>query len=339
VKFLIAGLGSIGRRHLRNLVALGEEDIVLYRTGKSTLPDDELEPFLTEYTLEDALGHGPDAVIVSNPTAFHLNVAIPAAKQGCHLLIEKPVSHSMDRIGELQAAVSRGGGRVLVGFQFRFHPGLQKVKSWIETGLIGTPVYAQVCWGEYLPGWHPWEDFRNGYAAREDLGGGVLLTLCHPFDYLRWIFGELESITTNLGHAGPWDIGVEDSADSLLRFHSGLNGSVHLDYLQRPAEHSLKVVGTKGMITWANEDGAARHYDAQSDRWKTFRLPSDFERNKLFLDEMTHFLSVIRGHEEPVCDLGDGIAVMEVLISARQSAMSGERSRIAKLHAGGDESP
>jgi predicted dehydrogenase len=150
MKFMIAGLGSIGRRHLRNLKALGEEDIVLYRSGLSTLQDDELEGYITETGLEAALAHKPDAVIVSNPTALHLDVAIPAAEAGCHLLLEKPVSHNLERVDELLAAVKRGGGKVLVGYQFRFHPGLQAVKRWLMEGRIGKPISAHAHWGEWV---------------------------------------------------------------------------------------------------------------------------------------------------------------------------------------------
>ena len=80
MKFVIAGLGSVGRRHLRNLVALGERDIVLFRTHRSTLPDDELSDFPVETDLNEVLSQNPEAVIVSNPTALHLDVAIPAAQ-------------------------------------------------------------------------------------------------------------------------------------------------------------------------------------------------------------------------------------------------------------------
>jgi hypothetical protein len=121
---------------LRNLLALGEKDITIYRTGRSTLPEDELAGFPVETDLKAALAHHPEAVIVANPTALHLEVAIPAAERGCHLLIEKPVSHSLDGIERLQGAVERGGGEVLVGFQFHFHPGLQKIKQ-----LISSPAF------------------------------------------------------------------------------------------------------------------------------------------------------------------------------------------------------
>jgi len=213
MKFMIAGLGSVGRRHLRNLIALGEKDILLYRSGKSTLPDDELKEYVTETNIDAALAHKPDAVIVSNPTALHLDVAIPAAEAGCHLLLEKPISHNLARIEELQAAVERGGGKILVGYQFRFHPGLQGVKRWLEEGKIGKPVSVRAHWGEYLPSWHPWEDYQNSYAARYDLGGGVVLTLCHPFDYLRWLLGDVGSVMGIVGNLGDLRLEVEDTAD------------------------------------------------------------------------------------------------------------------------------
>src|SRR5215211_1230100 len=123
MKFLIVGLGSIGRRHFRNLIALGEKDIILLRTRKSTLPDDELAGYPVETDLQQALKkHRPEAVIVANPTSMHLDVAIPAAEVGCHILLEKPVSHSLDRLEDLQNAAQKSGSRILVGFQFRYHP-------------------------------------------------------------------------------------------------------------------------------------------------------------------------------------------------------------------------
>jgi predicted dehydrogenase len=143
---MIAGLGSIGRRHLRNLKALGEEGIVFYRSSRSTLKDDEFEGYITETGLEAAFAHKPDVVIISNSTALHLDVAIPAAEVGCHLLLEKPVSHNLERVDELLAAVKRGGGKVLVGYQFRFHPGLQAVKRWLVEGRIGKPISAHAPW-------------------------------------------------------------------------------------------------------------------------------------------------------------------------------------------------
>jgi predicted dehydrogenase len=316
MRFLIAGLGSIGRRHLRNLTALGERDIILYRSRLSPLPDDELAGFPVETGLADALARRPEAVVISNPTSLHLDVAIPAAEAGCHLLLEKPVSHSLDRLGELRSAVQRGGGRVLVGFQFRFHPSLQTAARLLAEGAIGRPVSARAHWGEYLPDWHPWEDYRQGYAARTDLGGGVVLTLCHPLDYLRWLLGRPEltwACTDTLGDLG---IPVEDVAELGLRFPNGALGSVHLDYLQQPASHHVEIVGTQGTLRWSQDDGSLRIYRAEHGRWEIFAPPEGFERNRMFLDEMRHFVAVVRGQAAPCCTLDDGIHTLEIALKA-----------------------
>src|SRR5512138_2561661 len=139
MKILIAGLGSIGRRHFRNLIALGEKDIVLLRTRKATLPDDELAGYPVETDLQEALKrHKPEAVIVANPTSMHLEVAIPAAQAGCHVLLEKPVSHSLERLDVLKSIAEKSGSRILVGFQFRYHPTLNKAGELIRSNAIGS---------------------------------------------------------------------------------------------------------------------------------------------------------------------------------------------------------
>ena len=185
MKFLIAGFGSIGRRHLRNLISLGQNDIVLLRSHKSTLPEDEIKDIPVETNITDALAHHPDGVVIANPTALHLDTAIPAAEAGCAVFMEKPVTDSLDRLPELRQALTKNRGRMQMGFQFRFHPGFATLRELIDAGRIGRPLSFRAEWGEYLPGWHPWEDYRKSYSARKDLGGGVLLTLSHPLDYVR----------------------------------------------------------------------------------------------------------------------------------------------------------
>lgn len=329
MRFLICGLGSNGRRHLRNLQALNQRDVVLLRTGKSTLPEEELAGLPVERNLEQALDRWyPDAVIVSNPTALHLDVAIPAAEAGCHLLLEKSISHSMEGINELRSAVQRGGGQVLVGFQFRYHPGLLAVLQLLEESTIGRPISGHVHWGEYLPDWHPWEDYRCSYSARKELGGGVVLTLCHPFDYLRWLLGEITAVSAELSTLGDLGLQVEDTAEVMLTFAQGPLASVHLDYNQRPASHWLEIVGTEGTIRWDNQDGAARWWTSEAGSWRQIEVPPNFERNTLFLEEMRHFIEILSRGALPRCTLEDGIRALEVAMAAHQSAALGQRIEI-----------
>ena len=327
MKYMIAGFGSIGRRHFRNLLALGERDILLYRTNKSTLSDEEIMGYPVETDLQRALDHRPNAVIISNPTAYHLDVAVPAAKAGCHIFMEKPVSHSLVGLDDLLNAQQYGEGQIFVGFQFRFHPGIRKIQSLLEEGDLGKLLSVRAHWGEYLPDWHPWEDYRQAYSAREDLGGGVLLTLCHPFDYLRWLVGEVEALWAFSGRLGELELSVEDTAEVGFRFRNGALGSLHLDYNQRPAHHYLEIVGTQGTVRWNYSDGKARVYHAgnHAPGWETQNMPSgietpNYDRNDMFLDEMQHFINVVRGETQPRCTLDDGIQALRLALAAHESA-------------------
>jgi predicted dehydrogenase len=340
MKFLIAGLGSIGRRHFRNLIALGEKDIILLRTRRATLPDDELAGFPVETDIQQALKtRKPDAVIVANPTSMHLDIAIPAAEAGCHILLEKPVSNSLERLNTLQQAAQKSGSRILVGFQFRYHPTLNKARELIQAGALGKILTVHAHWGEYLPQWHPWEDYRQSYAARADLGGGVIVTLTHPLDYLRFISGEVESLWSFNGHISPLDVDVEDVAEIGLKFKNGAIGGVHLNYVQRPPVHKLEIVGTNGTLRWDNADGLLHFHRIPAPFGsyadvptaaviESFSPPEAFDRNQLFLAQTHHFVEIIQSQKEPLCSLADGIMALRLALAAKESQ---EKSRIISL--------
>lgn len=318
MRFLIAGYGSIGRRHLRNLIALGENDIVLLRSHKSTLPDEEVKDIPVETTIGAALSHHPDGVIIANPTALHLDAAIPAADAGCAVFMEKPISDSYERLPELRKALSRNGGRFQMGFQFRFHPGLLKAKQLITEGAIGSPLSFRAEWGEYLPGWHPWEDYRASYSARKDLGGGVLLTLSHPLDYVRWLFGDPCWIWGMNGKISDLELDTDDIAEIGMQMDSGVTGSIHLDYYSRPVKNCLEVVGTEGRLVCGNLDGIVKL--SAPDREEEIFVPEPaYDRNDMFINEMKRFIAVTAGEAAPSCTLEDGIAAQRMVELIRRS--------------------
>ena len=320
MKILIAGLGSIGRRHLRNLIALGEKDIILYRTGKSTLDDAELASFETYTDLNEALAQKPEGVIISNPSALHMDIALPAARAGANLLIEKPVSDTLDGLDELQETLDAHGKRAMTGFHFRYHPVLQDIKRIIQDQTLGKVLYARAHWGEYLPDWHPWEDYRQTYAARADLGGGVVNTLSHPFDYLRWLLGEVDSLSAQLAHLSALELSVEDHADVSLKFASGVMASVHLDYYQKPPSHTLDISFEKGRILWDNATSSALLHYADGRPSERLLASEGFERNTMFLEEVRAFLSLCRGETLDYCSLQDGIRAQQIVETVKRSS-------------------
>jgi predicted dehydrogenase len=116
-----------------------------------------------------------------------------------------------------------------------------------------------------------------------------------------------------------------------LTFESGVVGSVHLDYYQQPPAHWLEVNGTQGQVRWDSGTGTARIYTAHDDRWVTIEPPIGFERNALFLTEMRHFLSVIKGEEPSRCSLEDGIKSLVLTTAVHESARMGIKVEIPHI--------
>jgi predicted dehydrogenase len=324
MKFLVAGLGSIGQRHIKNLSGLRSCDILAYRVRKRTL-DGLVEKYnvKTYVDLEEALDQKPDSILVTNPTSHHIPVAISSARRGCHLFIEKPLSDQLDGTDELERLVGKKNLVCLIGCNFRFHPGLGLVKKLLDDQEIGKVISARIQAGEYLPDWHPEEDYREGYSARKDLGGGVILTLIHELDYAYWFFGKPAKVFCFADKLSKLDIDVEDTAEILMKYPDGNVIEIHLDYIQRTPSRSCQIIGEKGTILWDYHKNLVELFTAKSGMWKSFPGESDFERNQMFVDEMRHFLSCIEGKEKSLISLRDGKEVLKIALAVKESAKTG----------------
>ena len=324
MKFLICGIGSAGQRHYCNLKTLGCDDISVYHTGlgqalftKAFLEANRPRIFRD---LQRALEKKPDAVFVTNPTALHIPVALEAARAGCHLFIEKPLSHDLDGVSELEEIVRKNELAVQIGYHFRFHPVLLEAKRWLGSGSIGKPVSAHVSMGERVSDWHPWEDYRRSYACRSDLGGGVILTQSHDLDYLCWLFGPVEKdgIAAFGGRLGNLDIDVEDVAHIILRFQSGLIASASLDYFQQPPTRNLEIAGTKGkIIACLSEPSFGMLYTNDESSPLVYQR-REFSRNDIYISELKNFLECLQTGRKPDGGLEQGREVLEIALAARR---------------------
>jgi len=275
--------------------------------------------------LESALAEKPDVAFICNPSSLHIPVALACIRAGCDLFIEKPLSDGLAGLPELQALVEKQARIVMVGYQLRFHPCFLRMQELVRKGLLGNLLGVRAAVGEYLPGWHRYEDYRQGYAARADLGGGVLLSQIHEFDYLYSLFGKAKRLFSIGGHWSNLEIDVEDVASTLMECEfAGRPLPVHLqqDYLQRPPQRQCEVIGDAGKAILDFSTLSVTLYGVEGNVADRFACEG-LDRNQLFIHEMQHFLDCVKTRSKPVVDLGEGMWSLRLALAAKESIATG----------------
>ncbi len=340
MKVLVAGVGSIGQRHIRNLrTEFGDGvEILAYRTrGLDRVLTDQLsivegaradEHYGIEVftDLGEALSEKPDVAFVTNPSSLHIATALQAAKAGCHLFIEKPLSHSLDGIDELARVAAEKSLVVALGYQLRFHPCIRLVGKLLAEGSIGRVLGASLHVGEYLPAWHAYEDYRQMYAARKDLGGGVVFTQIHEIDLVYSWFGMPRQAFALGGHWSELEIDVEDTASILLECsHHGrpLPAHLYMDYVQRPTTRKYEILGDCGRIVVDIVSNRVEVVSADPEKQPEVSSFPDFVRNQMFVDELKQFFDSLDGSAEPEVSLADGVQSFKIAMAAMQSIEAG----------------
>lgn len=321
---LVVGCGSIGRRHLQNLKSLGWNNLIAFDANESRLHEASSQlDAIPVSTLEEGLERSPLAVLVCVPSYLHVSIAKKAIEAGCHLLVEKPVSHQLEGVAGLARELDARGLVGIVGFNLRFHPGLRKTKQLLSQGAIGRLLSCRLNAGQYLPDWHPWEDYRKGYSANRTMGGGILLDT-HEFEYLGWLVGRPKELSCFSDKVSDLDIDTEDVAEVNFWFESGAIGNLHVDYLQRSYQRRYEFYGESGTLVWDYSNGVEL-FDAQTRKWMDFEEGRNVDPNESYLKEMRHFLACMEGREKPEVDFHRGIEVLEWTIAAKESAQTGKK--------------
>jgi predicted dehydrogenase len=337
MRALVVGLGSIGRRHARNWTALGLGPLSVCRRPRSapsepSAPSVDLDLEAREFTdLEAALNEQPDVVLVTNPTSLHVATACHALRAGAHVFVEKPLGHQLHGVADLLDHANQSKRQLMVGYNLRFHPGLARMKQLIDQHAIGTVVSVRAEVGEYLPDWHPAEDYRRGYSARRELGGGPVLTFSHELDAVCWMLGAPARVLGMTAHASALEIDTEDVAELVLQFAQGPLASVHVDFARRPPHRSLEIVGEQGVLRWEYEEGRLLQYATATRQWRVEEGDRGFERNAMYLAELRHFVGCVRGEiERPLIDGAQGAAVLAIALAGLRSASTGHVIDLAK---------
>ena len=323
MRFLVVGTGSIGLRHCRNLVTLGHE-VTAWDVDPAHLDEAGGVPGIEIVRdFNEALGAKPAAALICTPPASHVKIARQALESGAHLFIEKPLAVTTSDALPLVAEAERQHRILAVGFNLRFLPSLRRVKTLLDDKRMGRVLTVRAEFGSYLPEWRPGRDYRENYAVRSALGGGILLDAVHELDYLTWLFGDVSDVSCTAGHVSELAGDTEDLAEVTLRFESGVLAQVHLDYLQRVYRRNLQVIGDAGTIVWDYPTHSVT--TLASDAQPEIVAAMDGDANKMYVDELHHFVRCVEGRESPMVDGREALRSLRLVDAAKTSAREGRR--------------
>lgn len=289
---LVFGAGSIGERHLGILQKLGYTNLWVYRQRNLPLRTVEGGTLRVVTDLGPLDGIPFAAAIVCTPTAQHLPQTLWCVRRQIPVLIEKPLSHTLEGLDELSVALAENPTLIQVAYMLRYHPFFQKLKGLIQNEELGTLLSVQTYWGEYLPDWHPWEDYRQSYAARRELGGGVALTLSHDLDLVNWLAGSpVKNWNTLKNYRSALEINVESGADVSLGYENGITAHCHLNFHERVPRRWYRFVFGEGSV---EVDYLRATYALMQPGQETVvHTLENFDRNQLFEDQTTDFFQKI----------------------------------------------
>jgi len=318
MKLLVIGCGSIGQRHISNLIDLNGNIVTAcdidnkklhYVTGKYNIR--------TYTDINKALKETFDAVLICTPPSTHIELAEKVVKHNIPVFIEKPISNDFG-VRELKRITEKKNLIVMVGYNLRFNREINLIKETLDKKEIGKVLSVKAEFGYYLPDWHPNEDYTKSYSARSELGGGILLDASHEFDYLSWFFGDVKEVFCYAGTYSKLRVDVEDTADILLKFKSGLIGSVHLDFTQRTYTRTCKIIGEKGTINWDCIRNKVNIYVSKDNYTREFVGENDI--NESYVDEIKHFIHCVKTGEKPISNLGTAIKTLDIALFCKMSS-------------------
>jgi len=282
-----------------------------------------IESVATFSDVDQAMDQGADAVLICSPSSFHLSQAVESVKRGMHVFVEKPLSHNLEGTEALAELAKNKDRTVLVACNLRFFPSLLKAKELVDSGRIGRAMAARIHGGFYLPSWRPATDYRQGYGARSDLGGGVVLDFSHDLDYLRWFFGHPSQAVCWSGKLSGLEIDTEDLASIQYRFPSGAVAQLQFDYLQPTYRRGMELVGDEGTLIWDYTAQSVQLFGQKNNQSSTYHENINTDLNSMYIDELEHFIRCIEGSDKPMVDASDGRAVVEMAEAARLSSEQG----------------
>jgi predicted dehydrogenase len=329
---LIVGVGSIGERHLRCFGATGRAELSLCDVNPA-LRQTVAQRYGTRHAfsrIEEALAEGPDAVVICTPAHLHVPLAIAAARAGAHLLIEKPLSTTLESIDVLRQETAKRALKVAVAYVYRAHPALAAMREAVRSGRFGEPVQVVAAFGQHFPHYRP--AYRDTYYKERATGGGAVQdALTHALNAGEWLVGPITRLVADLDQQVLEGVTVEDTVHVLTR-HDKVMGCFHLNQHQAPNEATLTVICRSGTARFEYHRNRWRWLTEPGQEWHD-EPAGPLKRDALFVRQAESFLDTLDGLRPPLCTLGEAVQTLRVNLAIFESAARGGWEAISPMEA------
>lgn len=323
MRFLIVGLGSMGKRRVRNLQALGHTALAGYDPRKDRREEASSKYGIDTYeSFEQALAESaPNALIISTDPSLHMDYAMPAAEMGLHCFIEASVVDS-DRIALLCNQLGSSGTVIVPSCTMRYYPGPIKIRELLRQGKLGKPLNLNYLTGQYLPDWHPWEHIQDFYVSRRATGGGREIV---PFEltWLNEVFGSPQPLACVKGKVTDMAADIDDIYHCLLRYPQGMLANITVEVISRPkATRELHILGSEGRLVFSSEENCVRYIRVGDADWTRIPLRSGtieagyINPEEPYISEMADFIKAVAAADRQVFPntLEKDVRVLELLL-------------------------
>jgi len=321
MRVLVVGTGSIGRRHIKNLVHLGHE---VYAVDIKRENLKKVAPKIKGVfqSLSEGLDVKPDVAFICTYSNSHIAPALECAKSGCHLFIEKPLSTDIKGVDRLVKAVKEKKLITMVGCNMRFHPAIMYMRGLLDNN----PAFRKVLLADLEFGYNlafAKPDYKNSYQANRNMGGNLIFDGIHELDYAVWFFGKPKKVFCTKGIISDLKINTEDYVEMVIEFKNGVVCSVHMDYLQHGYSRRCKIVAEEATAVWDFTGRKIGIINEKSKNWKWIKMNVELYYNKMYIDEVRYFMESVKSGRQTFNSLEKSIPVLNLALAADKSNVSG----------------
>ena len=318
LRVLQIGLGSMGKRRIRNLQQLGVKEIVGFDPNEDRRKEvKNLYQIRTISDIKEGLKENPNCMIISTPPNLHYKYAKMAIKNNIHFFTEVNLFSS-----DISKIIREMKHKKIVGIPsstMLFHPIIKHLEKLIKKNTIGKPLTVYHHFGHYLPNWHPWEDYRKFYVSKRETGAAREVV---PFElvWMTHLFSDVHSVYGNINKISTIEADIDDIYQIIIEFANNIKCTFIVDVISEPAINETRIIGNTGIIYCDHNIGTIKI--GKGNKWKevkieTGKMAKGYKGNtpadSTYVEEMKTFLDAITKKSPIRHTFDDELKILRVL--------------------------